>query len=111
MGAVAEAFKLAESADCDSGKLRSALMGGFADSKILDLHGERMVNRDFEPGGRSWSQLKDIKNALSLAESSKLDLPLANCIKTGFSSLVNDHDGADLDHSAYYLWLEKKSVS
>jgi len=109
IGAVAEAFKLAESAGCDSGKLRSALMGGFADSKILDLHGERMVSRNFEPGGRSWSQLKDIKNALSLADSSKLDLPLANCIENGFSSLVNDHDGADLDHSAYYLWLEKKA--
>lgn len=109
IGAVAEAFKLAESAGCDSGKLRSALMGGFADSKILDLHGERMVKRDFVPGGRSWSQLKDIKNALSLAESSKLDLPLANCIENGFSSLVHDHDGADLDHSAYYLWLEKRS--
>jgi len=109
IGAVAEAFKLAESAGCDSGKLRSALMGGFADSKILDLHGERMVNRNFEPGGRSWSQLKDVKNALSLADNSKLDLPLANCIKNGFSSLVNDYDGADLDHSAYYLWLEKKA--
>lgn len=69
IGAVAEAFKLAESAGCNSDKLRSALMGGFADSKILNLHGERMVKRDFEPGGRSWSQLKDIKNALALAES------------------------------------------
>lgn len=109
IGAVAEAFKLAESAGCDSGKLRSALMGGFADSKILDLHGERMVSRNFEPGGRSWSQLKDIKNALSLADNSKLDLPLANCINNGFSSLVDDYGGSDLDHSAYYLWLEKKA--
>jgi len=111
IGAVAEAFKLAESAGCDSGKLRSALMGGFADSKILDLHGERMTTRNFEPGGRSWSQLKDIKNALSLADNSKLDLPLAQCVETGFSSLVNEYDGADLDHSAYYLWLEKRSTS
>lgn len=109
IGAVAEAFKLAESAGCDSGKLRTALMGGFADSKILNLHGERMVTRNFEPGGRSWSQLKDVKNALSLADNSQLDLPLAQCIKSGFTSLVDDYDGGDLDHSAYYLWLEKKA--
>lgn len=109
IGAVAEAFKLAESAGCDSAKLRSALMGGFADSKILNLHGERMVNRDFVAGGRSWSQLKDVRNALALADNSQLDLPLAQCIEGGFSSLVDDYDGGELDHSAYYLWLEKRS--
>ena len=111
IGAVAEAFKLAESAGCDAATLRSALMGGFADSKILNLHGERMVTRNFEPGGRSWSQLKDIKNALALADQSQLDLPLAQCVENGFKSLVDDHDGGDLDHSAYYLWLEKKQAN
>jgi len=111
IGAVAEAFKLAESAGCDAATLRSALMGGFADSKILNLHGERMVTRNFEPGGRSWSQLKDIKNALALADQSQLDLPLAQCVESGFRSLVDDHDGGDLDHSAYYLWLEKKQAN
>lgn len=107
IGAVAEAFKLAESAGCDAKKLRTALMGGFADSKILNLHGERMVTRNFEPGGRSWSQLKDIKNALCLAKSHQLNLPLAKCVETAFFSLVNDYKGGELDHSAYYLWLEK----
>jgi len=109
IGAVSEAFKLAESAGCDSGKLRSALMGGFADSKILNLHGERMVTRNFEPGGRSWSQLKDVNNALSLANNTNLDLPLAQCIRDGFTSLVDEFDGGELDHSAYYLWLEKRA--
>ena len=107
IGAVAEAFKLAESAGCDAKKLRMALMGGFADSKILNLHGERMVTRNFEPGGRSWSQLKDIRNALNLAQENRLNLPLAQCVETAYRSLVNDYKGGDLDHSAYYLWLEQ----
>jgi len=68
-----------------------------------------MVNRDFEPGGRSQSQLKDIRNAMDLAQQSKLDLPLSQTIEAGFKSLVNDYDGAELDHSAYYLWLEKRA--
>ncbi len=108
IGAVAEAFKFAESAGCDAGKLREALMGGFADSKILELHGARMVRKDFEPGGRSWSQLKDITNALTLAQQAQLDLPLAQCVEHGFRSLVDDFQGGELDHSAYYLWLEKR---
>jgi 2-hydroxy-3-oxopropionate reductase len=108
IGAVAEAFKLAESAGCDAAVLRDALRGGFADSRILDLHGGRMVRRDFIPGGRAWSQLKDIRNALALAGGNGLDLPLANTVEAGFRSLVEDYDGGDLDHAAYYLWLEKR---
>lgn len=107
IGAVAEAFKLAESAGCDPAILRQALRGGFADSRILDLHGERMVQRNFIPGGRSASQLKDIHNALSVADAAGLKLPLSNNVEQNFRSLVEDYDGADLDHSAYYLWLEK----
>lgn len=108
IGAVSEAFKLAEGAGCDLAVLQQALQGGFADSTILKQHGLRMVNRDFEPGGRSQSQLKDIRNAMALAEQSKLDLPLSQSIEAGFDSLVNEYDGAELDHSAYYLWLEKR---
>lgn len=109
IGAVAEAFKLGESAGCDTAVLRQALRGGFADSRILELHGERMVMRDFEPGGRSRSQLKDIHNALDVAAASGLTLPLADTVEAGFRSLVEDYDGGDLDHSAYYLWLEKRA--
>ena len=75
----------------------------------MKQHGLRMVNRDFEPGGRSQSQLKDIRNALALAGQSELDLPLTNTVEAGFTSLVNEYDGADLDHSAYFLWLEKRT--
>ncbi|PWQ96865.1 NAD(P)-dependent oxidoreductase [Leucothrix pacifica] len=109
IGAVSEAFKLAEGAGCDLAVLQQALQGGFADSTILKQHGLRMVNRDFEPGGRSQSQLKDIRNAMDLAEQSQLDLPLSQTVEAGFKSLVDDYDGAELDHSAYYLWLEKQA--
>jgi 2-hydroxy-3-oxopropionate reductase len=111
IGAVAEAFKLAESAGCDSAVLQKALQGGFADSRILEQHGERMVKRDFEPGGRSRSQLKDIDNALALARDSVLNLPLASVAADGFRSLVEQYDGGELDHSAYYWWLEQLQKS
>ncbi len=110
IGAVAEAFKLAESAGCEPALLRNALRGGFADSNILDLHGGRMVARNFVPGGRSASQLKDIRNALALADSAGLDLPLAQQAQAAFTDLVEQHDGADLDHAAYYLWLEMRKA-
>ena len=57
IGAVAEAFKIAESGGCDPAVLRQALRGGFADSRILELHGERMVTGNYEPGGKSSTQL------------------------------------------------------
>ncbi|PLW77057.1 NAD(P)-dependent oxidoreductase [Cohaesibacter celericrescens] len=110
IGAVAEAFKLAESAGCDAATLRDSLRGGFADSRILELHGERMVKRDWEPGGRSKSQLKDLVNAMAVANESNLDLPLASCIEAGFRNFIEDFEGGELDHSAYYLWLEKRSA-
>ena len=106
---MSEAFKLAEGAGCDLAVLQQALQGGFADSTILKQHGLRMVNRDFEPGGRCQSQLKDIRNAMALADKTDLDLPLSNTVEAGFKSLVDDYDGAELDHSAYYLWLEKRA--
>ena len=109
IGAVAESFKLAESAGCDPALLRTALRGGFADSKILELHGKRMVDRDFKPGGRSSIQLKDLHNVLSLAAESNLDLPMTVQAKDAFTDLVEQHNGGDLDHSAYYLWLERKA--
>lgn len=108
IGAVAEAFKLAEASGCDLGVLQKALQGGFADSRILIQHGERMVNGDYAPGARSRTQLKDIHNARQVADAISLDLPLAQTAQAGFQSLVDEYDGGDLDHSAYYLWLKKR---
>ena len=108
IGAVAEGLRLAEAAGCDPATVRAALRGGFADSRILELHGDRMVRGDFAPGGRSASQLKDVVNALDLADRHRLHLPLARTVAGAFDDLVRNHQGADLDHSAYYLWLGKR---
>lgn len=107
IGAVAEAFTLAQSAGCDLGTLREALRGGFADSRILDLHGARMVKGDFVPGGRSVAQLKDLNNALNVAGEHHLTLPLSEQVQAGFDDLVKNKDGAELDHAAYFLWLKQ----
>ncbi len=106
IGAVAEAFRLAEAGGCDPATLRDALSGGFADSRILDLHGARMVTGDFTPGGRSVAQLKDLDNALALAKTADLDLPLSQTITAGFRDLVENHNGGEKDHAAYYEWLK-----
>ncbi|MCV0427625.1 MAG: NAD(P)-dependent oxidoreductase [Roseibium sp.] len=92
IGAVAEGLRLGQAGGCDIALLRDALKGGFADSRILELHGKRMVTGNFVPGGRSVAQLKDIDNAMKLAEASGLDLPLADCVQQGFRNLVENHD-------------------
>ncbi|MEJ6395870.1 NAD(P)-dependent oxidoreductase [Gymnodinialimonas sp. 2305UL16-5] len=108
IGAVAEGLRLAQAGGCDIAATRAALMGGFADSRILDLHGARMVAGDYVPGGRSVAQLKDLDNAAALASENALFLPLSDTIRAGFHDLVTHHDGAELDHSAYFHWLELK---
>lgn len=105
IAAVAEAFLLAEAAGCDLGLLREALRGGFADSRILDLHGKRMVEGNFVPGGRAALQLKDLDNALALAAEKGLTLPVSRTAREGYAGLVALSGGADLDHAAYFLWL------
>ncbi len=74
LAAVAEGLTLAARAGVDPGKVRTALLGGFAESRVLDLHGGRMVDRAFEPGGRASVHHKDILQALELAEQVDLDL-------------------------------------
>ncbi len=74
LAAVAEGLTLAARAGVDPGKVRTALLGGFAESRVLDLHGGRMVERAFEPGGRASVHHKDILQALELAEQVGLDL-------------------------------------
>lgn len=75
LAAVAEGLTLAERAGVDPAKVRTALRGGFADSRVLDLHGGRMVERAFAPGGPARVQLKDVDQALELAGQVGLDMP------------------------------------
>jgi 3-hydroxyisobutyrate dehydrogenase-like beta-hydroxyacid dehydrogenase len=73
--AVAEALTLAEKSSLDPRLLQQALQGGFADSKILQIHGSRMINRAYTPGGKAKTQLKDLRLALNLAASASVHLP------------------------------------
>ena len=106
IGAVSEAMMLAQAGGCDPASLRQALMGGFATSRILDLHGERMVERNFVPGGPLALQLKDLDNALEVARAAGLTLPLTEKTRDSFHALTHDMAMGRHDHSAYLLWLE-----
>ena len=104
IGAVAEALVLAEAAGADAAAVREALMGGFADSRILREHGERMLTGDFAPGAKVATQLKDLRTVLTLAAEVGISLPLAERITDLFARL-QDTIGAELDHSSLILAL------
>lgn len=106
IGAVAEAMLLAQEGGCDPAALRDALMGGFATSRILDLHGERMTERNWLPGGPLALQLKDLENALEVARDAGLTLPLTEKARDAFHALANEMAMGRHDHAAYLRWLE-----
>ncbi len=106
--AVSEALLLARQGGADPAKVRQALMGGFASSRILDLHGARMIARDFVPGGPAKYQIKDTAAALVLAQSLGLELPVLQLADDLFRNLVA-HGGGDLDHSALIVELERRN--
>ncbi len=106
IGAVSEAFILAGAGGADRGKVREALQGGFASSRILSEHGLRMVERDFEPGGPARFQVKDLVNALEAAKCLGLDLPITKLLHRLFEDMV-ETGGANLDHSALLTHLER----
>ncbi len=106
IGAVSEAMLLAQEGGCDPAALRDALMGGFATSRILDLHGERMMQRNWVPGGPAALQLKDLENALEVARQAGLRLPLTEQARDAFHDLVHKMEKPRHDHAAYLLWLE-----
>lgn len=104
---VAEAVLLLEQAGVDPEAFRRALSGGFADSTILQLHGKRMSERSFEPGGKVTTQLKDEKNILDAAQSFNLELPVTQAIFERYQDLSKNMGKGDLDHSALFLQLLK----
>lgn len=109
ISAVAEATLLAEKGGADPAALRAALKGGFADSVILQQHGERMSEGNFAPGGLSKFQLKDLDNTLAEASSVGLALPSTQAVRDRFAYFCDEMDGADLDHSGLYLELKKRN--
>jgi len=104
--AVAEALLFAAKAGADPAKVRQALMGGFASSKILEVHGERMVKRTFDPGFRIELHQKDLNLALSSARALGVSLPNTATAQELFNS-CSAHGGKAWDHSAMVKALEK----
>ncbi len=102
---VAEALLLAQAAGADPAAVRSAIRGGFAESKILEMHGQRMLDRNFLPGGQVKSQLKDLRNVLIAAAEAGLVLPLTSLVTEHYESIEQDFPRAD--QSAALLALEK----
>ena len=105
IGAVAEALLFAAKAGADVTRVRQALMGGFASSRILELHGERMIKRNFDPGFRIELHQKDLNLALQNARALKLALPYSAAAQNLFSACAA-HGGSAWDHSAMVRALE-----
>jgi 3-hydroxyisobutyrate dehydrogenase-like beta-hydroxyacid dehydrogenase len=103
--AVAEGLTLAEKSGVDPQLVQQALKGGFADSKILQLHGTRMIKRNYKPGGKATIQLKDLRLAKELADTASVRLPHVESLTRFYERLISQKDG-ELDHSAIHklLW-------
>ena len=106
IGAVAEAVTLCEKSGTNPSKMIEALSGGWADSKILQTHGKRMINKDFSPKGKTTTQLKDMTNIINAGKAVNLHLPISSLIKEMYKNLVEDGQG-NTDHSSLYNAIEK----
>jgi len=105
IGAVAEALVLAERAGADPAAVRDALRGGFAESRILELHGARMIAQDFVPGGRTSLQIKDLENALATAAESGAPSPFSGLALDLFRNTFAAF--GDVDHAGLWLTLHE----
>lgn len=108
IGAVAEGLRLAQAGGADLVRVRQAIMGGFAHSRILEVHGLRMNERTFAPGGTIVNQVKDLDAVLDVAQAQGVTLPLSERVRELFGSMI-EHGQGDLDHSALILELERLS--
>lgn len=108
IGAVAEALLLAERGGADMAKVREAISAGFADSRVLQVHGQRMVERDFAPRARMTVQLKDLLNALDTAATLGFDAPVTALFAKLYEHAVAD-GLADLDHAGLFVELARRN--
>jgi len=106
IGAVAEAITLCEKSGTNPSKMIEALSGGWADSKILQTHGKRMIDKDFSPKGKTTTQLKDMTNIINAGKAVETHLPISSLIKDMYKDLVADGHG-NTDHSSLYNAIEK----
>lgn len=108
IGAVAESLLLCAKGGADMAKVREAITGGFADSRILQLHGQRMVERDFAPRARMSVQAKDMRNALATAEEIGFDAPITKLFERLYADGL-EHGLTDLDHSGLFVELASRN--
>ena len=108
IGAVAEALLLCEKGGANMAQVKAAITGGFADSRILQVHGQRMVERDFAPRGRMSVQLKDLRNALDTAAEIGFDAPVTAALEQIYADGVT-HGDADLDHAGVFVELGRRN--
>ena len=106
IGAVAEAVTLCEKSGTNPNKMIEALSGGWADSKILQTHGKRMINKDFTPKGKTTTQLKDMTNIINAGKAVETHLPISSLVKEMYKDLVADGHG-NTDHSSLYNAIRK----
>jgi len=106
IGAVAEAITLCEKSGTNPSKMIKALSGGWADSKILQTHGKRMIDKDFTPKGKTTTQLKDMTNIVDAGKAVETHLPISSLVKEMYKDLVTDGHG-NTDHSSLYNAIEK----
>ena len=106
--AVAEAFALAQKAGVDLEKMREVLLGGFAQSRILDLHGKRMIDRNFNPGFKIKLHKKDMGIALQTGEAFSVPLKGTALVAAQMEAAVAQGNG-ELDHSSLFMLLSPAS--
>ncbi len=108
IGAVSEALLLCAKGGADMARVREAIGGGFARSRILELHGQRMVERDFAPRATMTVQRKDMRNALDTAATLGFQAPITELFERLYSEAI-DHGLADLDHSGLFVELARRN--
>lgn len=108
IGAVAEALLFAARGGADMAKVKEAITGGFADSRILQVHGQRMVERDFAARARMAIQLKDMRNALATAREIGFDAPVTTLFEQLYAEGI-EHGLSDLDHSGLFVELASRN--
>jgi 2-hydroxy-3-oxopropionate reductase len=102
---IAEALLLAQAGGADPAAVRAAIRGGFAESRILEVHGQRMLERNFMPGGQVKSQYKDLENVLVAAVAAGVKLPVTELVTQTYRSILDAVPNAD--QSAALLALER----
>ena len=108
IGAVSEALILAEAAGADPKAVREIMLRGFAGGPILKNHGLRILTKNFKPGGKASTQLKDMNNIIATAKKYKLNLPIAKKVQELYAKTIKS-GRANLDHSALYLFIKALS--